>query len=96
MAKTGQETCALRQQSALLRRQKFAVTTLSLLAVAAVAHGAAATFSLRALPGAALQRSSRLLMSAIVVPTPPAPFVSVDRHSACSTTQTLSMRDTVL
>jgi len=42
----------------------------------------ATLLSLRALPGAALQRSSRLLMSAIVVPTPPAPFVSVDRHSA--------------
>ena len=71
----------VRQQSAS-GVGKIAVTTLSLLAVAAVAHGAAATFSLRALPGAALQRSSRLLMSAIVVPTPPAPFVSVDRHSA--------------
>ena len=42
----------------------------------------ATLITLRALPGAALQRSSRLLMSAIVVPTPPAPFVSVDRHSA--------------
>ena len=48
-----------------------------------VAHGAAATFALRALPTAALQRSSsRLLMTAVVVPTPPAPFVSLDRHSA--------------
>ena len=63
--------------------QRLAALAISLLGAVPVAHGAAATFALRALPTAALQRSSsRLLMSAVVVPTPPAPFVSVDRHSA--------------
>ena len=64
------------------RSARLQLVAFSLLGAVPVAHGAAATFALRALSTAALQRSSHLLMSAVVVPTPPAPFVSLDRHSA--------------